>query len=83
VTDTTEIGRGWAKISGQNASGKWHFFGHDGRSLCGKYAMFGKNILEQGNDDSTENCVRCRGRLSAMKLRATALSPISQATEKT
>jgi len=47
---------------------KWHYF-RDGRSLCGKWMCLGKSF-EQGNDDSPDNCVACRKKLSAEKARA-------------
>lgn len=40
-------------------STKWHYF-VEGRSLCGKWATFGNDGLEQGNDESEDNCAGCR-----------------------
>jgi len=45
---------------------KWHYF-VDGRSLCGKWMGLGLGELEQGNDDSPDNCVACKKALSKRK----------------
>ncbi|MDD5013584.1 MAG: hypothetical protein PHW73_00595 [Atribacterota bacterium] len=37
----------------------WHYF-RDGKSLCGKWAIFSMKDVEQGNDDSPDNCPKCR-----------------------
>lgn len=39
---------------------KWHYFGHDGRSLCGRYLSFSAQDAELGNDNSSSNCKACR-----------------------
>jgi hypothetical protein len=39
-------------------SRKWHYFGTDGRSLCGRYLML-NCTLETGNDNSPDNCPPC------------------------
>lgn len=47
---------GWTWLSN---SKKWHYF-HDGRSLCRRWAHLGSDdVLKQGNDDSSDNCVVC------------------------
>ena len=49
-------------------SRKWHYFGVDGRSLCGGFALFGSNAdAETGNDDSKDNCAKCRRELAKRK----------------
>lgn len=58
---------GWANFTGDR--GKWHYFGADGRSLCGKWANMTRNILEKGNDDSDANCAACRRKLRNRKSR--------------
>lgn len=47
-------------------SRKWHYF-VNGMSLCGKIGFF-KGELEQGNDDSNDNCTACKKAL--LRLRA-------------
>lgn len=47
-------------------SRKWHFFGFDGRSYCGKWMHMGAQ-LETGNDDSPENCTTCHRMLVTVK----------------
>ena len=57
---------GWGLTIGGR---KWHFYGADGRSLCGRAMFFGphKN-LDQGNDKSPDNCAECkRRRLAAQE----------------
>jgi len=47
---------GWNWIFG---SPKWHYF-RDGKSLCGKWMILGKNeSAETGNDESKSNCKVC------------------------
>jgi len=56
---------GWGKSP---VSRKWHYF-HDresGLSLCGTIGFF-FGPTEQGNDDSKDNCARCRKELVVMK----------------
>jgi hypothetical protein len=43
---------------------KAHYF-YNGESLCGKVMYFGD--VEQGNDDSPDNCMECRRRLEKIK----------------
>jgi len=50
-------------------STKWHYF-RNGKSLCGKWMTFGNPDLEQGNNNSPDNCKSCRNKL----LKETALS---------
>jgi len=51
-----EIKEGWG--FSPHLSNKWHYF-INGMSLCGKIGFF-KGDLEQGNDDSTDNCTACK-----------------------
>lgn len=54
---------GWTWLS--NAT-KWHYFiREDGKSLCGKWGLFGSPELEQGDDDSEDNCKACQKKLEA------------------
>lgn len=46
---------GWTWL--QN-SPKWHYF-VDGRSLCRRFMLFGNPELEQGKDESPDNCAAC------------------------
>lgn len=61
---TSEEKEGWGLILN---SKKWHYY-QKGRSLCGRYMKFTSHDLENGNDDSLDNCVNCRKKL--IKLRA-------------
>ncbi len=45
-------------------SRKAHYF-VDGISLCGKWMFFGE--LEQGNDNSPDNCATCKKKLLKRK----------------
>ena len=58
-----EIKEGWGFPS---QSRKWHYF-TNGRSLCGKFGWFDKDHLEDGNDNSPDNCKECKRRLEKRK----------------
>lgn len=55
---------GWTWLSN---SRKWHYFtsepqyanGHRNASLCGKFMLLALPELQQGNDDSADNCKAC------------------------
>lgn len=49
-------------------SRKWHYFGPNGKSLCGKFFLLGNPELEQGNDNSPDNCAICRRKLIKQKM---------------
>lgn len=57
---------GWSWLFGTR---KWHYFTADGRSLCGKWLklLMTASSLEQGCDDSPDNCAACRRKLAAQK----------------
>lgn len=52
------VGEGWWWPSN---SKKAHYV-VEGRSLCRKWLAIGSPPLEQGNDDSVDNCAECRRR---------------------
>lgn len=52
---------GWKWL--MNAT-KWHYF-VDHESLCGRWGTFTMDALEQGNDNSPDNCKMCRRKLKA------------------
>jgi hypothetical protein len=60
---TTKPTEGWTWLIG---SPRWHYM-RENRSLCGKWACFGKPTLEQGNDASPDNCAACRKKLAKEK----------------
>jgi hypothetical protein len=60
-TNPPKVGWGWP-----SNSKKAHYF-YDGRSLCMRWIFFG--AVEQGKDDSCDNCVACKKKLA--KHRAT------------
>ncbi len=43
-------------------SPKWHYF-RGGRSLCGRFLLLGNPELEQGNENSPDNCKGCLRKL--------------------
>jgi len=49
------MNEGWTYLYN---SPKWHYF-RDGRSLCGKWMTFSKE-LERREIDSPDNCVACK-----------------------
>lgn len=61
---------GWAWLSN---SPKWHYF-VAGRSLCGKWLMVSGD-LEQGKDNSPDNCAICRRELKKRQAKATKEVP--------
>ena len=48
---------GWGRIF---RSVKWHYFDAERLSLCSRSMALSDADLVQGNDDSPENCKRCR-----------------------
>lgn len=57
---------GWWNPEPLKRKSFWHFFGEDGRSLCGTWLHL-RGELEQGNDNSPDNCKSCMKRLAKMK----------------
>ena len=55
---STRVKEGWGL---PNYSRKWHYF-VEGTSLCSRYGFFFAE-LEEGNDESPDNCVACVRRL--------------------
>ena len=55
----TKPEEGWTWLI--NAT-RWHYF-RGGRSLCGRWGLFGSAKLEPDNHDSTDNCAECRRRI--------------------
>lgn len=52
---------GWAQ--GSSMKGKWHYY-RNTRSLCGRVTLLFRTApYEQGNDDSSDNCPKCREKL--------------------
>ena len=54
---------GWTWLTN---SKKWHYF-IDGRSLCGRFMVLGRPELEQGNNNSSDNCKACVKKLEKRK----------------
>ena len=52
---------GWGWIYG---AVRWHYF-RNFQSLCRKWEIFYNDSLDPGNNDSPDNCKRCRKRLEA------------------
>lgn len=44
---------------------KAHYFDKEARALCRRWLFFGK--LEEGNDESPDNCLECRKRLARLR----------------
>ena len=59
---TEEIKEGWSYPTN---SRKAHYFVNM-MSLCGKYGFY-RGFLEQGNDNSPDNCVQCKKKLHKAK----------------
>ncbi|KKN21706.1 hypothetical protein LCGC14_0922460 [marine sediment metagenome] len=60
----TEVKEGWTWLRN---SPKWHCF-IDGRSICKKFMLWINPELEQGKDDSPDNCKACMKALAKRKL---------------
>lgn len=63
MANKEEIKEGWKHLL--NAR-NWHYF-RDGRSLCGRWGTFSDEGLELGNDNSPDNCKKCREKLLKLK----------------
>ena len=63
-----KITGGWAQIY---EGRKWHFFGENGRSLCGKWSIlpFKLEELNQNGGESEQDCLMCRRVLYARRNR--------------
>jgi hypothetical protein len=59
MSEAEKRGEGWGW---PGLAKKAHYFSRDLRSLCGRWGYGGH--LEQGNDDSIDNCVECKRRLA-------------------
>ncbi|NVM20573.1 MAG: hypothetical protein HWN68_02195 [Desulfobacterales bacterium] len=60
------MSEGWAFVYGARfASKKAHYIQEDHRSLCGRYIWLGP--VEQGNDNSPDNCKECIKRLKKLR----------------
>lgn len=61
------MNEGWVWLSN---SPKWHYF-VKGRSLCGRFGLFGKHDFVQEDGSSPDNCKACQKKLAAWKRPAT------------
>ena len=64
----SETREGWG--FSPHISKKWHYF-VNGVSLCGKIGFY-RGKLEQGNDDSEDNCTACKKALKRLMERRQA-----------
>lgn len=57
--------QGWGNPHPFSTRAKFHYYGEDGRSLCGKWGRVGDQPeVEQGMDDHTDNCAACKRKLA-------------------
>jgi len=61
-------------------SRKWHYF-VNGTSLCRKIGFF-RGELEQGNDDSPDNCTSCKKALKRLRERRQAEQRLKELRKK-
>jgi len=61
-------------------SRKWHYF-VNGTSLCRKIGFF-HGELEQGKDDSSDNCTACKKALQKLRIRRQAEQRLKELKEK-
>ena len=59
MPEKTKVTEGWAWVLN---SPKWHYI-RDHRSICGRWLMLGNPEMEQGNNESADNCKSCRRKL--------------------
>lgn len=60
------MAKGWGNPRPYGSHTKFHYFGEDGRSLCGKWGNLGGISLEDGKDEHPSNCCKeCLRRKSA------------------
>lgn len=58
---TTETETGWGNPKPFSTRSKFHYYGEDGRSLCGKWFRFaGQPEVEEGMDEHSDNCAECK-----------------------
>lgn len=57
---------GWWNPRPFNQGSKFHYATETGRSLCGQWAYLGIGELEEGLDESPDNCAGCRRKKLAM-----------------
>lgn len=56
---------GWGNPDPYSTRSKFHYFGNDGRSLCGKWGRFaGQPKVEDSNDAHTDNCAACKKKIA-------------------
>lgn len=59
---------GWGNPDPLSAKAKFHFYGTDGRSLCGRYGRFaGLPTVEDAHDDHSANCKACKSKVLKYK----------------
>lgn len=61
-----ELKEGWTWLTN---SSKWHYFVNK-KSLCGRFAIWSDDDLEQGNDDSEDNCAACKRKLTVRRAKS-------------
>lgn len=52
---------GWGNPRPLDSRSKFHYYGADGRSLCGRYGRVAHlPEVEEGMDDHHDNCAACK-----------------------
>lgn len=62
MSETLE--QGWGNPDPLNSRSKFHYFGKDGRALCGKWLRFLTPIDSDDNDDHKDNCAGCKKKIA-------------------
>lgn len=78
---TESFTEGWWNPRPMSMASKWHYF-INGRSLCGKWMTLGKTKLEQGNDESPDNCAACRERKAKRHFTKEPIAILPETSEK-
>lgn len=55
---------GWGFVDGPR---KWHYFDTNSVALCSGWMKWDMSKVEQGNDDSPDNCATCKKKLAKRK----------------
>lgn len=59
-----KIEQGWGDPEPWRSTSKYHFYGTDGRSLCGRHGRFaGMPEVYDEKDDSAMNCAACKKKI--------------------
>jgi len=57
--------QGWGNPEPYRSTSKFHYYGKDGRSLCGKWGrILGLPEVEDSQDEHSDNCAACKKKIA-------------------